>query len=145
MTSHESMSDASRSEADRAGLRPDDIRNCAFPVVRRGYDRERVDRYLGKVAEAYAIVVDTGGSLRQRLKLLEADVTRAEEEAAASARAACATSSMPSGSSCRNRNACIRASCEALRKWRFNERVGRISDSVIRPASSRKKADYGFA
>jgi cell division septum initiation protein DivIVA len=53
----------------------------------RGYDRERVDRFLARVADAYSLVWGQSQALRERLRSLEAEVAAAQAEAEASARA----------------------------------------------------------
>jgi DivIVA domain-containing protein len=74
---------------DRLGmatLRPEDITSENLPVVMRGYDREKVDRLLARVADAYAAAWKQCERLVERAELLETELVAAEGEAAASAR-----------------------------------------------------------
>jgi len=73
-------------ETGTSTLRPVDVTSEGLPVAMRGYDRERVDRLLERVAEAYASALRQHKSQRERLRSLEADLAAAEGEAAASAR-----------------------------------------------------------
>ncbi len=68
-------------------LRPEDVTSHGLPVTVRGYDRDKVDRLLARVAEEYATTRLQNTALREQLRSLEAEVAAAEAEAAASARA----------------------------------------------------------
>jgi len=67
-------------------LRPEDVTSHGLPVVMRGYDKERVDRLLARVAEAYALTWQQSQALRERLRSLEAELDAAEGDARASAK-----------------------------------------------------------
>jgi chromosome segregation ATPase len=67
-------------------MRPESITCEGLPIVMRGYDRERADRLLSRVAEAYGYLVLQRDSLRARISSVEAELAAAEEEARASAR-----------------------------------------------------------
>ena len=68
-------------------LKPEEVRNPDLPLAMRGYDRERVDRLLARVADSYSLVWEQSRALRERLRSLEAEVAAAQAEAEASARA----------------------------------------------------------
>jgi DivIVA domain-containing protein len=68
-------------------LRPEEVRHPDLPLAMRGYDRERVDRLLARVADAYALVWEQSQALRERLRSLEVEFAAAQGEAEASARA----------------------------------------------------------
>jgi DivIVA domain-containing protein len=67
-------------------MRPEDVTNHDLPLAMRGYDRERVDRLLARVAEAYTLTWRQSEALRERLRSLEAELAAAEGEARASAK-----------------------------------------------------------
>ena len=67
-------------------LQPEDFTSHDLPVVMRGYDRDRVDRLLARIAGAYASTLHQNQALRERLHALEADIAAAEDEARASAK-----------------------------------------------------------
>jgi DivIVA domain-containing protein len=67
-------------------LRPEDVTSHGLPVAMRGYDKERVDRLLARVAEAYALTWQQSQALRERLRSLEAELDAAEGDARASAK-----------------------------------------------------------
>lgn len=68
-------------------LRPEDVTSKGLPVSMRGYDRERVDRLLARIAEGYAQTSQQGQALRVRLRSLEEELEAAKGEARASAKA----------------------------------------------------------
>lgn len=67
-------------------LQPESITSESLPVAMRGYDRERVDRLLARVSEAYLQLWRQRDALRERLATLESDVEAAEGEARVSAK-----------------------------------------------------------
>jgi DivIVA domain-containing protein len=67
-------------------LRPEDITSHDLPLAMRGYDKERVDRLLARIAEAYTVTWQQSQVLRERLRSLEAELAAAEGEARASAK-----------------------------------------------------------
>jgi DivIVA domain-containing protein len=76
-----------RFDLDLDVLTPDDVRSYDLPLAMRGYDRERVDRLLARVADAYAMSWENSRALRERLRSLEVELVAAQGEAEASARA----------------------------------------------------------
>lgn len=84
--SSEQSAKAAPFEPGVSALRPEDVTSDGLPVAMRGYDRERVDRLLARVAEAYALTWQQCQSLRERLRSLEAELDAAEGDARASAR-----------------------------------------------------------
>jgi len=73
-------------EPGMSTLRPEDVTSHGLPVAMRGYDKERVDRFLARVAEAYALTWQQSQALRERLRSLEAELDAAEGDARASAK-----------------------------------------------------------
>ena len=69
-----------------SALRPEEVADHNLPTAIRGYDKNRVDRHLARVADAYALTVQRCIAQRNRLQLLEAELDAAEGEARASAR-----------------------------------------------------------
>lgn len=67
-------------------LQPESVTSEGLPVAMRGYDRERVDRLLSRVSEAYLQLWRQRDALRERLATLESDVEAAEGEARVSAK-----------------------------------------------------------
>ena len=67
-------------------LRPEDVTSDGLPTAMRGYEKERVDRLLARVADAYALTRKQSQGLLDRIESLEADLAAAQGEAAASAR-----------------------------------------------------------
>ncbi len=67
-------------------LRPEDVTSAGLPVTMRGYDRDRVDRLLARVAEAYALTLQQCQTLRDGQRSLKAELDAAEGDASASAR-----------------------------------------------------------
>lgn len=68
-------------------LSPEDVTNHGLPVAIRGYDRERADRHLARVADAYGFALARASGLQERLRTLEDELNSALAEAQASARA----------------------------------------------------------
>ena len=73
-------------EAGLTTLLPEDVTSTGLPVTMRGYDRERVDRLLTRVREAYALTLQQCQTLRDGQRSLKAELEAAEGEASASAR-----------------------------------------------------------
>ena len=73
-------------EVGPSTLRPEDVTSEGLPVTMRGYDRDRVDRLLARVREAYALTFQQCQTLRDRQRSLKAELEAAEGDASASAR-----------------------------------------------------------
>ena len=67
-------------------VRPEDVTSTGLPVTMRGYDRDRVDRLLARVREAYALTLQQCQTLRDGQRSLKTELDAAEGEASASAR-----------------------------------------------------------
>jgi chromosome segregation ATPase len=67
-------------------ISPGAVTSEGLPIVLRGYERERVDRLLSRVSEAYLHVWRQRDAMRERLASLESDLEAAEGEAKVSAR-----------------------------------------------------------
>jgi len=76
-----------RFDLSKGTLSPEEVRHPDLPLALRGYDRERVDRLLARVADAYSLVWEQSQARQERLRSLEAELAAAKGEAEASARA----------------------------------------------------------
>jgi DivIVA domain-containing protein len=88
MTSRQSheQSQVKPFEVGMSTMRPEDVTNHDLPIAMRGYDRERVDRLLARLAEAYRLTWKQSEALRERLRSLETELAAAEADARASAK-----------------------------------------------------------
>jgi DivIVA domain-containing protein len=67
-------------------LDPAEVTNHGLPVAMRGYDKDRVDRHLARVADAYVLVLRRYTAQQDRLRSLEDELDAAVGEARASAK-----------------------------------------------------------
>lgn len=86
MSSPEAQTATSPAEPGVGVLRPEDVTKHDLPVVMRGYDRERTDRLLERISEAYLLACREGTALRERLGVLEKEFAAAQGEAEASSK-----------------------------------------------------------
>ncbi len=68
-------------------MSPEDVTNHGLSVGMRGYDKERVDRHLARVADAYGLALRRCAVQQDRLRALEDELNAAVGEARASAKA----------------------------------------------------------